>query len=912
MKRGVTSVVVCLSLLAAVALRAQPSSSQAAEEEAIRRQTAVIETGLKVKKAQDLARQGDLATAAKTYTDALKLSEKAGGSADREVKDIISGLTAVNLQLAELAYRRGDFTEADNRIKQVLKLDPRNAAAIELKQRHDSEQDRLRGHVPSPETLARVPKAVDDRIQAATFVQDGMLLYELRKLDESEAKLKQAVKIDPTNPGALYYLTLIRQARYGVAAAEREVLSQEALVTVEKKWFEQAKSGGLPVPNPIIRTNLVNTGVGRQALYRKLADIRIAEVFFDGMPLSDVLKILNDEAKKSDPLKRGINFLLNNNPDEAAGAAAVRVDPTTGAAVPGAPGEATDINTVIIKVSPAIQDLTLAEAIDAIIKGADKPIKFSVEDYAIAFSNRPRETPPLYFRQFRVDPNTFLQGLESVSGISFGSSSGGSSGGGGGGGGGGRGGGGGGGGGQGGQGGQQSTFIIPRVEIANAQQQGGRGGGGGAQQQDGITGVTRTNRQSSIQQIVKDFFTANGVNVNPPNAMFWNDRAGILLVRASMAELDLVEQAIQVLNAAPPQVMIEAKFAEITETDGKALGFDWFIGNYNVTRSIGAQGGTAPSLTGPVVGGVPQLFPGNPARPNVVLPGGSLIPSQASTLLPQARTDQAITQGLRNTIGSGGSAVPAVATVTGILTDPQFRVVVRALEQRTGVDLLSAPKVTTLSGRQTQIAVVDILTVVTDTTAGTGNQNQNQNVAAGGFQQGGSSSATINPTTEQMPFGPVLDVIPYVSADGYTIQMTIIPTLTEFLGYDLETATLFSPQVQIGVGNNIGTPVVANLPLPKFRSRQLVTSCTVWDGQTVMLGGLIAEDVTKIRDKVPVLGDVPLLGRFFRSESRQSSKKNLVIFVSPTIIDPAGNRVHTDSELPFSKETVPAQPAVRR
>jgi general secretion pathway protein D len=75
----------------------------------------------------------------------------------------------------------------------------------------------------------------------------------------------------------------------------------------------------------------------------------------------------------------------------------------------------------------------------------------------------------------------------------------------------------------------------------------------------------------------------------------------------------------------------------------------------------------------------------------------------------------------------------------------------------------------------------------------------------------------------------------------------------------------------------------------------------VWDGQTVVLGGLMSEDVSKIKDKIPVLGDIPLLGRFFRSEGRTSMKKNLIIFVTPTIIDPAGNRVNSDADLPFAR-----------
>jgi general secretion pathway protein D len=150
-----------------------------------------------------------------------------------------------------------------------------------------------------------------------------------------------------------------------------------------------------------------------------------------------------------------------------------------------------------------------------------------------------------------------------------------------------------------------------------------------------------------------------------------------------------------------------------------------------------------------------------------------------------------------------------------------------------------------------------------------------------------------------------LDVVPYVAADGYTIHMTIIPTLTEFLGYDDPGA--FVPTAQGAAGNNIGTPLTAQLPLPRLRSRVLATSATVWDGQTIVLGGLITEDVAKFKDKVPVLGDLPIVGRMFRTESRFARKKNLVIFVSPTIIDPAGNRVHTDDELPFAKSAIPPQ-----
>jgi general secretion pathway protein D len=156
----------------------------------------------------------------------------------------------------------------------------------------------------------------------------------------------------------------------------------------------------------------------------------------------------------------------------------------------------------------------------------------------------------------------------------------------------------------------------------------------------------------------------------------------------------------------------------------------------------------------------------------------------------------------------------------------------------------------------------------------------------------------IVPTPAQIPFGPVLDVVPYVNADGYTIQMSIVPTLTEFLGYDTEFAQTFTTVV--------GNQPVQPTPLPKFRVRQVVTSALVWDGQTIVLGGLIAENVTKRKDKVPVLGDIPLLGRLFRSESNHSEKKNLMIFVTPTIIDPAGNRIFDKDNMPYDPNKLPA------
>ena len=408
----------------------------------------------------------------------------------------------------------------------------------------------------------------------------------------------------------------------------------------------------------------------------------------------------------------------------------------------------------------------------------------------------------------------------------------------------------------------------------------------------GIRYLTRETDTAELATIVHDFFLAAGVNLDPPKAIFFHDRLGMLMVRATLQDLDTIEQAVQVLNMSPPELTIEAKIAEVTQEDTRALGFDWLLGNTLINHgSMGVQGGTAPSFGSPATSS-------SLANPSGVFPGpGSITAPTPGYAFPSA-TDNVLTSGLRN-------SAPAVLSYTGILTDPQFRVVIKALEQRQGVDLLSAPKITTVSSRQTQIKIVDVKYIVTDL-------NLNQTSSGGGVTAGGASAgggvvgSTIQPITEPVELGPVLDVVPYVSADGYTVQMTIIPTLKEFVGYDLETAKLFQAQAQ-SVGGLAANPLTTTTPLPQFRLRQVVTTAIVWDGQTVVLGGLISENVTKTKDKVPLLGDLPIAGRLFRSESSMTSKKNLLIFVTPTIIDPAGNRLHSEEEMPFAQTAVPPQ-----
>ncbi len=724
-------------LASAAALPAQTSPTDAAVNEAVIRQANTIILRQKLLDAKNVELRGDMPAAAKLYEEAYSLVEQIGPSSiTNEAALTVSGLVSTRLSIAHDAQRDGDLREAATQVNRALKVDPQNPAALAFKKQNDQLLATMVGKMPDEATLQQVPYIAKDKTEANTLVRDGKLLYEMGKFDEAQVKLEEAGRLDPDNEGAFYYMNLVKQARYEREAKIHTIDTQERMVQVEKA-FEKPVNRGLllPVPNPYALTNLVHTGTGREAIYSKLDRIRLDSVSWpEGLPLGEVLRNLGDQTKLRDPDKRGINFLFNPNAPatsggSGAGGEPTAVNPATGLPVPaGVPdvnggasapptlGEAVDANSINIKLT--LNDVRLADLLDAIVLVADHPIKYSIEEYGIVFSSRGADQVAYETRTFKIDPNTFYQGLQSVGAVSFGSSSqsGGGSGG------------GGGGGGGGGSSGSQNTAAA--VAIVNAfpgagsarqsgSSQGGGGGGGGGggsgggggQGGGGLNFVTTTNETVSVSVAAREFFTALGVNLNPPKSVFFNDRLGVLFVHATAQDLDTIEKAIQVLNMTPPQVHIKSRFIEVEQDDNSALGFDWYLGNVNMGNgNVIANGGSAPSLNVPI----------SPANPLGAFPGNT-----TASIIPGSTSDQLVTGGLRN-------AAPTVATITGILTDPNFRVVIHALEQRTGTEQLAEPEVTTTSGRQTQMRATDILTIITSFSF---QQNVGGGVTTGGTTQ---------------------------------------------------------------------------------------------------------------------------------------------------------------------------------
>jgi general secretion pathway protein D len=259
-------------------------------------------------------------------------------------------------------------------------------------------------------------------------------------------------------------------------------------------------------------------------------------------------------------------------------------------------------------------------------------------------------------------------------------------------------------------------------------------------------------------------------------------------------------------------------------------------------------------------------------------------------------------------VGVSDTVAPGTFSIAGVFSDPQFQLVIRALNQKKGIDLMAAPKVTTKSGVKATVKIVNEFIYPRAYDPPMIPQNTQTLIQGNGnVNPANQPPPTVTPSfprdfTKQ-DLGVVLEAKPTIGPDGYTIDLELNPKVTDFDGFINYGSPINAAgaTTSFTTGFIISTPIVQTLTTntinqPVFSVREVNTFVTVWDGQTVALGGLIREDVQKVQDKVPFLGDIPLAGRLFRSDADQKIKKNLVIFVTPRILDAEGQPRRSDSE----------------
>ncbi|HMP72099.1 MAG TPA: hypothetical protein PKE55_02445 [Kiritimatiellia bacterium] len=405
--------------------------------------------------------------------------------------------------------------------------------------------------------------------------------------------------------------------------------------------------------------------------------------------------------------------------------------------------------------------------------------------------------------------------------------------------------------------------VQPSILDVIVEREDTRGGGGG----DFVEFGTRT---TISRGDVRDFFERAGVPFPPGTSITYNQSISQLIVANTAENLENFERILSRLNVVPNQVEIEARFVEISQTDLEELGLQWMLTD---NWQLATRGSGGP--------GTREAIQVN-ADPQGMTKGLRFFGSDRAT--------GAINPLSAATAGVGQSPLGNILSFASVLTNPELQVVVQALSQRGNSDLLSAPRITTRSGVNAQIQVVTEIIYptefdVTEPTIASSTTIVSDGTAAGG---GLVTPPTVTPGVfETRSIGVILNVTPTVGPDGYTIDLTLAPEVAELVDW-----IQYGSTVSAG-----GQTFTYNIPMPVFASRNVTTSIVVWDGQTVVMGGLIREDLVTFRDKVPILGDIPILGRLFRSEGEYSQKKNLLIFVTARLVDPAGRPIHRGDQL---------------
>ena len=332
------------------------------------------------------------------------------------------------------------------------------------------------------------------------------------------------------------------------------------------------------------------------------------------------------------------------------------------------------------------------------------------------------------------------------------------------------------------------------------------------------------------------------------------------------------------------QVEIEAKFMEVQEGALEELGVNWAASQRNrsgdslikdskTTGRVAATGnrslsGTFPSSSS---GGQGQIV-----TQNFKTTGTTGFETFDPTIT-DIDTSAPSVPGIAALAGTAGNLFEG----TGVFGSFNISAALRALSQKSGSDLLSSPKVTVLSGSPATIVVAQEMRYPQSY-----GETKSTVAAASGFSSGGGSISITAGTPQDFTVrnvGVELKVTPTVEEDDYSITLDLTPKVTEFEGF-VEyggSSVAISGQTTITMPSGFYQPI--------FSTREITTKVTVWDGATLVMGGLTREEVKKTSDKVPVLGDIPFLGALFRSKGESSSKRNLLIFVTANLVSPGGS-----------------------
>jgi len=322
---------------------------------------------------------------------------------------------------------------------------------------------------------------------------------------------------------------------------------------------------------------------------------------------------------------------------------------------------------------------------------------------------------------------------------------------------------------------------------------------------------------------LKQFFVDRGVAFQEGSSVVYDPKISRLIVRNTQTSIEQIQKILDKLNTSLPQVSITAKLVEMGQQDFDELGFQWEFSKYTAD-----------------------------ARSWTVKESGGDINRYASSY----------------DVGDYGTVSDKAFGFKIVKNDLNISSTLHALQQNKRNEVLSAPRVTTLSGNKAVIRVVENRVFPSE-------WSQAETAELGTGVNATISSFPTLTLSEATPLGVVFAVTPYVSSDHYTVDLELEPQVQSFDDWQ-------------DYSYNIGTKE-NKIEMPIITVRSIQTKVRLYDGETVVMGGVYEDKTTKVDDRVPIFGDMPLVGRFFRSEIENDDKTNLLIFTQVTLIKPDGS-----------------------
>lgn len=678
------------------------------------------------------------------------------------------------------------------------------------------------------------PKFAAQRDEVVRLLREAEGFAQSARNDLAIRTYEAVLTIDPYNSAARKGMESIHSSNMKYADEAYNETRARMLWQVEKAWERPPRKS---------KQGRSTESVGRQQDIRgtdqivaKLNSIIIPKIDLSDSPISEAVEYLKQKSRTEDPAKKGVNIFLKlgQSPTAASTPSATSESGTASTLPPTEP-----------HITISLSNVPLYVALDYISRLSN--LKLKIDPFAVSIVPLSESTDVMITKEYQVPP----------------------------------------------------TFIPPKSLDT-----------GGSMPQAGSSGVPDPNKARVAQKMdAKEYLSSQGVEFPPGASANYLSAGSKLVVRNTRDNIDLIDSLVDAaLGVAPSQVDIQTKFLEINQNNLQELGFDWLLGPFSVGGGVyGTGGGATPNgaaypFGNPMAGGASMNAVGGTSlrSGSEAISGGSI---DSLIAAPNAGFFSANPQLARQ----ANQPAPGIFSIAGVFSEPQFQLVIRALNQKKGVDLMSAPKVTTKSGVKATVKIINEFIYPKQYDPPQIPQStQVQIQGNGSFDPSTQPPPTVTPSfpnnfTKQ-DLGVVLEATPKIGPDGYTIDLELNPRVTDFDGF----INYGSPINAVGYERNVVDPLIREPVLktlttntikqPVFSIREVNTCVTVWDGQTIALGGLIREDVQKIQDKVPFLGDMPLAGRLFRSDVDQKIKKNLVIFVTPRILDAEGQPRRADAE----------------